>query len=205
MFKKNGVDKLHRIIVSNMKYILLIVAITIYLVSLIGAKLDYLSFKEIIINHFKCFRGKKDNRLRILPILNYTFVPILLGCSAGLYKNINSDILDNITIVISILTAMLFTMLSTVIEMKAKIKNNKEYYNTEYEIAKLTIVETYYAVMYEILIITILLIVCFFCTYTGKYNIVFSCIIYSLSFVMVSNLFMVIKRIFRIIETDINK
>lgn len=59
MFKKNGVDKLHRIIVSNMKYILLIVAITIYLVSLIGAKLDYLSFKEIIINHFKCLEGKK--------------------------------------------------------------------------------------------------------------------------------------------------
>lgn len=205
MYRKEGVDSVIKMIASNIKYILLFIAIFIYLISTIGAKLDYLSVMGIIKNHFNCFRREKDNKFRILPILNYTFVPILLGCSAAFYKNINSSILDNITIVISILTAMLFTMLSTVIEMKAKITNNEKYYNTEYEISKKAIVETYYAIMYEILISIVLLIVCFFCIYTAKYNIWFSCIIYALSFVMISNLFMVIKRIFRIINTDISK
>lgn len=191
--------------ISDMKYMLLAVAVVIYIISVIGAKLDYLSFKDIIKNHFECFKRERDNKYRILPILNYTIVPILLGCSAAMYKNINSDILDNITIVISILTAMLFTLLSTVIEMKAKIKGDKSYYSSEYEISKKAIIETYYVIMYEILVSIILLIACFFCTYTAMYNVWFSSIIYGLSFIMVSNLFMVIKRIFRIIDTDINK
>ena len=201
----NGDDDLIKISISNMKYVLLALAVIIYLISAIGAKLDYLSFKDIIKNHFKCFKRERDNKYRILPILNYTVVPILLGCSAAMHKKINNDILDNITIVISILTAMLFTLLSTVIEMKAKIKGDKEYYNSEYEISKKAIIETYYTIMYEILVSVIILIACFFCTYTATHNVCVSGIIYALSFIMVSNLFMVIKRIFRIIDTDIKK
>lgn len=192
-------------VTSNIKYIWLIIVAIIMIISKIGAGLDYLSVKEIVINHMRCFKSKDGSKWLILPILNYTVVPILLGIVAASFKVIDSDIINIITIIVSILTAMLFTMLTTIIDMKAKINNDNTYYRSEYLISKRAIIETYYAIMYEIVISILLLICCLFIVYIGKYKIVFSYVIYSLSFIMLFNLFMIIKRIFKIIDTDINK
>ena len=192
-------------VISNMKYIILIVSIVIILIGKIGAKLDYLSIKEIIINHIKCFKTNDNSRWLWLPILNYNLVPILLGISATLFKEINTEIINIITVIMSILTAMLFTTLTMVIDMKAKINSNNSYYRTEYEISKKAIIETYYTVMYEIVISIIILIACLLCIYIEKFYFVFSLIIYSLSFLPLFNLFMIIKRLFKVINTNINK
>ena len=176
-------------VISNMKYIILIVSIVIILIGKIGAKLDYLSIKEIIINHIKCFKTNDNSRWLWLPILNYNLVPILLGISATLFKEINTEIINIITVIMSILTAMLFTTLTMVIDMKAKINSNNSYYRTEY----------------EILISIIILIGFLLCIYIEKFFFVFSLIIYSLSFLLLFNLFMIIKRLFKVINTNINK
>lgn len=191
--------------ISNLKYILLVIALIIIALGKFGAKLDYLSTRDVVVNYFKCFKKRDGSRWLALPILNYTLVPILLGISAALFKSMNTEIINIITIIISILTAMLFTMLTMIIDMKAKLNSNNKYYGSEYKISKIAIIETYYVVMYEILLSVILLVFCLFCVYVSKYNLFFSCGIYSLSFLILFNLFMIIKRIFRIINADINK
>lgn len=100
---------------------------------------------------------------------------------------------------------MLFVLLEVVIDMKSKINDNPSYYSTEDKISKKALIETYYTVMFEILISVILLVLCFFNIFTGLFNFVQSFVICGLSFLLIINLLMIIKRIFRVIDTDMNK
>ncbi len=182
-----------------------IVVAVIYILSKYGFGLDYLSIDDIVKNHINCFRNSNTNKIMIVPVINYCAVPFLLGVSAAMIKSIDSSIVNIITIIVSILTSMLFTLLAMIIDMKSKINDNPKYFRTEAELSKKSLVETYYTVMFEILISIILLVLCLFNVFTNKFGFIQSFLIYSLTFLLIINLLMIIKRIFRVINTDMSK
>lgn len=184
--------------------IMWIVIVLILLFSKLGFGLNYISVIDIMKNHLNCFRGNKG-KILIIPIIDYIVLPFFMGAATTVMKQINADAINIITIIVSILTAMLFTLLTVVIEMKAKIKQNPEYFSKEADVSKIALLETYYTIMFEILISIILLMFCFFSCFSEKYGKVQSFLIYSLTYMLVINLMMIIKRIFRVIDTDMKK
>ena len=186
---------------QNVMWIIVIVVLSI---GKFGFGLDYISVIDIIKNHLSCFK-KKNGKLMTIPIINYMIIPFIMGAATTVTKKIDSSSINIITIIISILTAMLFTILTIIIEMKAKIKGDSEYYSVEARISKQSLIETYYTVMFEILISIVLLILCFFICFTQQFGSIQSMLIYSLTYMLVINLFMIVKRIFRVIDTDMNK
>lgn len=184
--------------------IIWIIIIIILIISKFGIGLNYISVNEIVKNHLYCFRNK-NGKLLIIPVINYLVIPFLMGGATTIVKKIDSNTINIITIIISILTAMLFTMLTMVIDMKAKIKKDPEYFSTEAQISKKALLETYYTIMFEILVSVILLILCFFNCFTREYGKLQSFLIYSLTYMLIINLLMVIKRIFRVIDTNMRK
>ena len=181
---------------------------TVIIILLVGSKvgigLDYISVIDIIKNHLNCFRNKKG-KILIIPVLDYIVLPFLMGAATTGLKKINDTSINIITVIVSILTAMLFTMLTMIIDMNGKIKENPKYYSKEAEISKKALLETYYTIMFEILISIVLLVLCFFNCFTKKFGNVQSFLIYSLMYLLVINLLMIIKRVFRVIDTDMRK
>ena len=167
-------------------------------------KFSFCSIKDIVLNHIACFRNRKG-KLLIVPVIYYFGVPALLAIGAVLFKNVNKDIINVITIIVSIITAMLFTLLSTIIEMKAKINQNPSYYSMEAISSKRALIETYHTVMFEILVSVLILILCLLNIVINKYGIIQSFCIYFLTFVLFLNLLIILKRIYKVIDADMEK
>lgn len=180
------------------------VVILVLIISKFGIGLHYISVIDIINNHLSCFRNNKG-KILIVPAVNYIVLPFFMGIATTMIKEINEETINIITIIVSILTAMLFTLLTMVIDMKAKIKQNPQYFSREADISQKSLLETYYTIMFEILISIILLLLCFFYCFSKKYGCIQSFLIYSLTYMLVINLLMIIKRIFRVIDTDMKK
>lgn len=97
--------------------------IIIPLVSKFATGIKYISVVDIIKNHLKCFTNK-DGKYLLVPIVNYVVLPFLMGAATVQIKMIDASTIEIITVIVSILTAMLFTMLTMVIDMKGKIRQN---------------------------------------------------------------------------------
>lgn len=190
--------------VSEPQIVMWIIIAIILVISKLGFGLNYISVVDIIKNHLNCFRNR-NGKLLVVPVIDYMVIPFFMGIATTLIKEIDSAAINIITIIISILTAMLFTMLAMVIDMKAKIKKDPEYYSKEAAVSKKALLETYYTIMFEILISVALLLFSFFYCFSNKYGWIQSFVIYSLTYMLIINLLMVIKRIFRIIDTDMRK
>lgn len=167
-------------------------------------KIQYASLNDIFINYFNCFRNEKGN-IVIGALMNYFVLPIFLAVIIVREKVIDSSIIEILTIIVSILTAMLFSMLSMIIEMKAKINDNPKYYSIEARISEDALIETYYIVMFEITMCVLILILCLVNAFTSSFGIYQSFFIYACSFIVICNLLVIVKRIFKIIDTNINK
>ena len=184
--------------------IIWVVILLILIISKFGFGLNYISVIDVIKNHLNCFRSAKG-KLLLIPTIDYIVLPFLMGIATTKTKEIDDNAINIIIIIVSILTAMLFTLLTMIIDMKGKIKKDPEYYSTEADISKKALLETYYTVMFEILISVVLLILCFFNCFTKVFGSVQSFLIYSLTYMLIINLLMIIKRIFRVIDIDMKK
>lgn len=184
--------------------IMWIAILLILIISKFGFGLNYISVIDVIKNHLNCFRSTKG-KLLLIPVIDYIVLPFFMGIATTKTKEIDDNAINIITIIVSILTAMLFTLLTMIIDMKGKIKKDPEYYSTEADISKKALLETYYTVMFEILISVVLLILCFFNCFTKIFGSVQSFLIYSLTYMLIVNLLMIIKRIFRVIDIDMKK
>ena len=188
--------------ITEPQYVMWIFIAIIVIISKFCIGLNYISVLDIISNHLNCFRNQKG-KLLIAPVIDYLVLPFFMGAATAGMKSINDASINIITVIVSILTAMLFTMLTMVIDMNGKIKENPDYYSKEAEISKKALSETYYTIMFEILVSIVLLLLCFFNCFSKKY--VQSFFIYSLTYLLVINLLMIIKRIFRVIDIDMKK
>ncbi len=167
-------------------------------------KVKYTSLNSVFKNYLDCFKDERGKML-IIPLTNYLVLPILLAFVVTREKTINSNIIEIITIIVSILTSMLFTLLSVIIEMKAKVKENPNSYSIEARASKKALIETYYVVMFEITISVFVLILCLVNTFINSFDHIQSFLIYSCSFILICNLLTIVKRIFKVIDTEICK
>ena len=113
---------------------------------------------------------------------------------------IDDPVINIVTVIISILTSMFFTILTLTLDMRKRIKSDEKYNANEASISSKLLKEIYYSIMFEILVSVVILIACFIELFAKMYSFWGSIVIYYLVFVLLMNLFMVLKRIFRVIR-----
>lgn len=163
----------------------------------------YINCLDIIRNHVLCF--KMDNgRISKMSIFLYFGIPLLLSIALVRIKGVDEDTINIITIIVSILTSMFFTLLTLILDMRSKIEHNSNYTDTEAMVSKKVLEETYYSIMFEILVSVALLILCFLDIFSSKFSLIESLLMYYMMFILLTNLFMILKRIFKVINNDLN-
>jgi len=183
---------------------ILLISLLIMLIGRYVFKLRYIDCFDIIKKHFGCFK-KGNGKISVFSIINYNIVPIFIALALNDIKKIDDSVIEMITIIISILTSMLFTLLTLILTLRDKVKINENYAATESNIMRQLLLETYYSIMFGILLSIIILIMCFVDIFSSAFSSIDSLVIYYLTFSILLNLFMVLKRIFKIIDHDMKK
>ena len=183
---------------------LLVVIVLCILIGQVVFKLKYASVLEIVSKYMSCFKNR-DGKIMIVPIIYYFGIPLLMALITVSSKRLEDAIINIVTIKVSILTAMLFTLLTMIIDMKSKIQQNNTYYSTDANLSKKALIQTYYTVMFEILLSIVILILCLFNVFVKEYSYVQSFLVYYLVFLLLINLFIILKRIYKVIDFDMEK
>ena len=184
--------------------LILIGGVCILVVGRLVFKMKYASVSTICLNYISCFKNRNGKYL-IIPLVYYFGVPFAIAFVAVKKRRMDSEIINIVTIIVSILTAMLFTLLTMIIEMKSKIQQNANYYSMDAYVSKRSLIQTYYTVMFEILLSIIILILCLFNIFIKAYSYVQSFLVYYLVFLLLTNLFIILKRIYKVIDLDMEK
>lgn len=183
-------------------YGLMIVSLIFLVVGRLFFRKTYLDCTVIIRKHLECFKNV-HGKYSIVSIILYFGVPYFMAALLVQIRGIDGDVINIVTIIISILTSMLFTMLTLILDMRKSILFDEKYDANNASTSAKLLKETYYSIMFEILVSIIILIMCFIEIFSKKYSFLSSVIIYYLTFVLLTNLFMILKRIFNVIDNDI--
>lgn len=181
------------------------ILITVLVLLFIGRyvfNITYINCFDIIKKHLQCFK-KQNGKVSIMAMFLYFILPLLIAGGVVKIKVINDAAINIITVMVSILTAMFFTLLTLILDMREKVRSNNHYSASDAAISVKVLKETYYSIMFEILISIVILILCFVQIFAEKVDAFGSFAIYYLTFVMLINLFMVLKRIFKVIDKDL--
>ncbi len=170
---------------STLSIILFAISSAILLFSLMCKNSNFLDIRQIFVQHFRIFKGNP------LQLISLFFVPVLIAVGIVEVKCIDKDILSNLNIILSILTAMFFSMLSILCAFD-KGKGTTVYQQL--------LKETFNTTVFEIILCLILLFISFVLLFIGNYDdsIVLKCvsgIIYYLTIITILNILVVIKRI----------
>lgn len=182
--------------------IVLSITLALLLIGRYVFRLRYINCFDIIKEHVRCFK-RSDGKISFIAIILYFGTPLLLAISILRIRVIDDSAINIITIIISVLTSMFFTLLTLILDMREKVKGNSSYNASDAAISSRILKETYYSIMFEILISIIILILCFVELFAQKFTKLESFVIYYLTFVMLINLFMILKRIFKVIDRDL--
>ena len=166
--------------------------------------MKYTSVKMILTNYMSCFPNR-NGKIKVIPIMYYFGLPFLVSIIVAYKKEMNSDIINIITVIVTILTAMLFNILMLAIDMKSKIKNDENYYSMDAHWAEKSLIQTYYAVMFAILISIIILLICLFNVFVKSYGNIQSFLLYYFVSLLLINLFVIMKKIYMVIDADMKK
>lgn len=171
--------------------------ICIFVLFIIGKKsrITFFDFSDIIKKYLECFQKKKILMKFIVFIL-----PAILAYIAVAENQINDDTINIITIIISILTAMFFTLIEVLIDLRDKFQSKGGIDVSKYNTIKSLISETFYIVMYEIMNSIFVLLFCFMTIFSNKFGKIDSFIIYYFSVTLILNLFIVLNRMFALID-----
>lgn len=186
-------------ILTNPMFLLGICSLMLVIAKLIF-KLDYMGTLEIISYHINNFRNKTNNKLLKVPFFVYFILPLILAIAISRIKIADNNIVGNITVVLSILTSMLFTILTLLIDFKGKLEERNNGNGPKVIRLKNLIKEIYYTIMFEIIVSVLLLLLTFIFMITNQIGCTISVIIYYLLFLFIFNLLIVLNRIFRIYE-----
>lgn len=183
-------------------YGLLLLSVICLVIGRVFFRKTYLNCSNIIKKHLECFKNSKG-KYSVVSLFLYFMVPYFVSASLVQIRTIDDDVINIVTIIISILTSMLFTMLTLILDMRKRIMQDESYDANKAGVSAKLLKETYYSIMFEILISIVILIMCFVEIFSKKYSFFSSIIIYYLTFTLLMNLFMVLKRIFSVIDNDI--
>ena len=152
----------------------------------------------------KCFK-KPNGTISWISIFLYFGLPILISIALLRIREIDEDVINMLTIIVSILTSMFFTLLTLILDMRGKVKDNRSYDGGDADLSRKILKETYYSIMFEILVSVTILIICFVELSAKNFNCLCSFSIYYLSFVILTNMFMILKPIYKGIDKDIER
>ncbi|MBQ3307035.1 MAG: hypothetical protein IJG68_02455 [Bacilli bacterium] len=170
---------------NNILLVLVVLGLLFMLFSFSVKLGNFVDIRDIIKKHLSFF---KSNKLQFISIY---IVTIVFSLYIGTIHTINKELLDNMIIILSILISMFFAVLSILCSIDSKNKN---------DIYKQLLNETYTSTVFEIIICIVLLLISFAALFMGKgfntiIDIIASDIIYYLTFVLILNIFVIIKRI----------
>lgn len=157
----------------------------VLLFSLLPKNGNFLDIRSIFAQHFTIFRGN------ILQLFSIFIVPIFFSIGLVQIRCVDREILNNLNIVLSILIAMFFSVLSILISIDGQKK--KDTYQR-------LLTETFTTTIFEIILCLLLLFISFIVLFIGLFgNTVISKIIsgaiYYLTIVTILNILVIIKRI----------
>lgn len=170
---------------NTISTILLIIGSVILCLCFLLKHSNFLDIRQIFVQHFCIFQGN------ILQLIGIFFTPILFAVGLAEIKCIDKDILSNLNIILSILTAMFFSVLSILCSFDKERKN---------ENYKQLLKETFNTSIFEIILCLLLLFISFIVLFIGEFKEsvalkIISGIIYYLTMVTILNILVVIKRI----------
>ena len=162
-----------------------ILAIVILLIAALQKNNNFFNIRDILKKHFDIFG---DN---ILAIITFFVVPLLLAIGIAKEKIVTKEILDIVSLIITIFLSFFFALMGVL------TANDKE------EKKKTVVNETFNTVVFECTLSIILLLIIFIMIFCGSYEwniytFMMSLIIYYLFFTITINIFIIIKRISRI-------
>lgn len=165
--------------------ILCVIGGLVLLLSLLPKNSNFLDIRSIFAQHFKVFKGN------VLQFISIFMVPAIFSIGIVQVCCVEKEILNNLNIVLSILIAMFFSVLSILSTFDGKANGNKY---------QQLLTETFTATIFEIIICLLLLLISFFVLFVGVFEKtvffkIVSGIIYYLTIVVILNILVIIKRI----------
>ena len=169
---------------STISVILIIIGFTVLCLCLCAKHSNFFDIRQIFIQHFCVFKG---NPLQLIGIF---FAPMLITAGLIEIKYIDKDILSNLNIILSILTAMFLSILSILCSFSKEGKN---------ENYKQLLKETFNTTIFEIVLCLLLLFISFIVLFIGDFREsvalkIVGGIIYYLTMIAILNILVVIKR-----------
>lgn len=164
--------------------------------SLIQKNNNFMDTRLIFKQHFSVFKGSKFACFVIFV------VPAILSSSVTMVHTIDKETVSNLNVVLSILTSLFFAMLSILCSLLGTLKDNPSQEETCSKRTKYKdlLKDTFNSVLFECIVCVLLLLVNFsqlffdnFASSVWLYAI--SGIIYYLTFVVILNIFVIVKRI----------
>ena len=171
---------------NNASIILFIVGMVVLIFSFSLKMSNFLDVRSIFLEHFSVFKG---NPLQLVSIF---IVPVLFSIGILNIRCVDSEILNNLNIILSILIDMFFSKLSILCAFADKDNKNSKY--------KQLLKETFNATIFEALVCLLLLFISFVTLFIGEfkqslYLQIISGSIYYLAIVAVLNILVIIKRL----------
>lgn len=188
---QNVIEQISKVI-EDPCIVLLIILIAISILSKC-TKVTYFNFNKIIKEYIKSFNSKSFIVIKLVLII----IPTRIAATMSL---ITEKTINIITIIITVVTALFFCLLTFLPDMKSRLVENNQKTNNEAENFEKLINETYHIVMFEIFVCIIILFMCFMLIFSRIGSIYGSYVIYYLVFTMVSDMFVILSRIFNLIE-----
>jgi len=155
---------------------------------------NFFDIRSIFKHHFSIF-----NR-NLFQLFVFYFIPLLLAFGTLGIKTIDKYIINNVNIVLAIFISMFFAMISILYSTSSKE-------NVTDEKRKKLLHETINTILFECVLSIILLVISFIVLFIDDYNlswpiVIVSLIIYYLLFVIILNVFIVIKRIKKLFDNS---
>lgn len=185
------------------QYFCILGILIFFIISTIIFKIDYINISKIIKSYFNDLKNN-DGNIPIMIIVLYFICPLLIAWCCSNIKIINNEIIDNITVMLSIITAMLFTLLPLLIDLKSKISEKLINNQPKRRQFLALLSETFNSIMFVIVISIGLLLAVFLLSFIQVKNVIISTIIYYLLFIFLLNLLIVLKRFFIIFKEELN-
>jgi hypothetical protein len=183
--------------------LLLTISIALLIFGMLFSKNKMFDCKDIIKMHFRCFKKKTTNRYSFYSLFTAFGIPLILSIALVTIRKLDNDVINILTIIVSILTSMFFTLLTLTLDLKNKTDSNSTLSAREAKLTGKLLREVYYSLMFEIFISIVILILCFIELFAKKYSTISSGILYYMTMVLVINLLVILKRVFAVIKNDI--
>ncbi len=170
---------------ENILNVICLIGLVILILSFTLKINNFFDIRSILHNHFKVFQNS------YLQLISVYIVPIFFAIWITQQQQVTKDILDEINLVITILTSMFFAFIGIIgsLNMDKKDGNYKR-------VAE----ETFNSTLFEIMCCLILLLISFLIIFVNDYdNICFikmiSIPIYYFFIIIILNIFLILKRI----------